>query len=217
MLPGDRRDRVDFRQGIERSDLGCLGDRDGGRLAGVNELRRKALDLGNQTSRIDLAELPIDGSQPRASGQIFRRAALIFKDVRFAMAEGDATRPRDRCQSQRIGGRAGRDKEHRDLALEYLVESLGDALVESAGAVSGIIAGRGVRQRLGNGRMHAGPVVGGKKHDGGLTLLKQNTDQQWLGPVGNAREHPIRGCAPRIANKSRQRHEPTARYRWRQR
>ena len=78
----------------------------------------RALELG----RVDAPQRAVDRTEPRAAGEIFRRAAFVLDRVRLAVIEADAARLAGQRQRQRIRGRAGADEEHRDLALENLVE-----------------------------------------------------------------------------------------------
>ena len=113
--------------------------------SGTDSGRSRASRLG----RVDAPERAVDRAEPRAAREIFRRAAFVLDHVRFAVAEGDAARLVGERQRQRIGGRAGADEEHRDLALEDLVELFGDRLVEVAVAIGRREAGamRGERRR----------------------------------------------------------------------
>ena len=123
---GDRRDRLDLVEAIDRADLGRLGDRDRDRAAGVDECRpRSGRSRASRLSGSMRPSAPSTGAEPRAAGEIFRRAAFVVDDMRLAVAEGRC-RPAcwQRDQRQRIRRRAGADEEDRDLALEDLAELL---------------------------------------------------------------------------------------------
>ncbi len=168
---GNRPDPVQL---VERADLGRLGDRDGSGLAGMDELRRIAPDRGFQGVRFHPSQRPVDRAEP-AVGEIFRRAGLVGDHMRLAVAEGHASRPRDRAHRKRIRGRACADEEDGDLAFEDVVECALDLSVQLARSVSGSETGGVAGQARDDLRVGAGPVVRGKEHGSNSGLRSAGT------------------------------------------
>ncbi len=159
-----RRNRPDLVMAVNRTDLGCLGNGDGSRLAMMDELGRIACDLGTQILRGHLTVGAIDRGEAEL-GEEFGRAAFVLDHVGLVVAEGDAAGLGATCKADRVGSSSGADKENGDFTLEDLVEGRLALPVEIAGPIGRRETGCVACQGFGNGRMGAGPVVGREDHD----------------------------------------------------
>ena len=149
---------------VNRTDLGCLGNGDGSRLAMMDELGRIACDLGTQILRGHLAVGAIDRGEAEL-GEEFGRAAFVLDHVGLVVAEGDAAGLGATCKADRVGSSSGADKEYGDFTLEDLVEGRLDLPVEISGPIGRRETGCVACQGFGNGRMGAGPIVGREDHE----------------------------------------------------
>ncbi|MNL65294.1 hypothetical protein D3C87_1896070 [compost metagenome] len=100
--------------------------------------------------------------------------------MRFTVAEHVAARAIGTGQRQGIGGGAGGNEEHRDIALKHIGEFLFHTFVEFAGAVGGGKATGRLHEAFGNHGMGARPVVGRENHD--AILLFRGKCPELIGP-----------------------------------
>ena len=87
-------------------------------------------------------------AQGQPAAKEFRRTAFILGDMRLVMTENRSPRGRDARQSQRIRRRAGGDKKHAQIRLEYLAQSRLDPCGKGIGPIGAKRALIGPRHRL---------------------------------------------------------------------
>ena len=109
---GDLGDRPDLVEGIDRSEIGRLGQADRARLTSVQLRGRDPGQRLGQQAGVDFAVLPADRGQLDAAAEEPCRVRLGGVDVRNFAAIDDAPRRAERGQSQGIGGSPGGDRKN---------------------------------------------------------------------------------------------------------
>ena len=107
---------------VNRPAFSDLRKRQGGRLDLLFESARKIRKHRFEIRWRDLACAAGNADELGASGEHFRRAALIFHDMGLHVAENRAERRRNCAKRKRVRGSSRVDKETSDLSFEDVLE-----------------------------------------------------------------------------------------------
>ena len=118
MLLGNRRDRRQLRQAVNRTPLGGLGHTDGRGLHVVHAHLERKRDRFCHLLRTDFTVGRRQPDEFGASREELRCAAFIGDDVCRFIAVNRAVGRRNLRQRQRVGGAAGGHRENRHVGLE---------------------------------------------------------------------------------------------------
>ena len=171
------------------------------------QLARRQLDQGDGAAArsalerrgVQLRTLACEWHEPQAAAEEFGRAAFVPHDMRQLMREDRTVRWRERRQRERVGRRAGRDREDRDARAEEAPEGL----IERQGpAIVAVGTGRARVGCLDGGeefRADAGVVVTVETHAGqSLRHLKDHAPNARKASVVTARYRPRIGFCEKV-------------------
>jgi hypothetical protein len=156
---GDRRDRADLRNGVDRADFRRLRQRD--------DLRLRIMDVGAAGDELldrvgrELAVPALRREQLRAAREELRAAAFVGLDMRQLVADHGVIRLAQRRQRERVGRRAVEHEEDFAVGLEQVADAVADLRGPRVVAIGGLVAARvGLDQRPQRFRADARVVVG---------------------------------------------------------